>query len=152
MNMKRLTDAPCYDPRMSIDDVWGHAQNVKMWMTTALQNLGAASNKKPGGFFANLLSGGRAGKARLDEAIDAIAKAKVAFIDLEFSLHRSGMEQVKLATMGLALVRQPDFGIGTFHINATAVKPIRVALSADLVTLDKLLADVEARQQAARKA
>jgi hypothetical protein len=123
---------------MSADDVWGAAQNVIMWLTTAQQSLEGATNRTIGGFFANLLTRGHASRAGAREAADAIGKAKVAFVDLANALNQAQMAQVKLATL-----EHPQ-------IERAQAKTVRDMIARDLATLEKLVADVEARQRAAR--
>ena len=122
----------------AVDDVWEHAQHVRMWLETASQSLGAASNRSPLGFIANWFSRGASGVARIHEALDAIGKAKVAYVDLQFALQRAELDQIHLATMQLAP-------------GQTSVAPIRDAVAGDLVKIDELVVEVEARQRA-RKA
>jgi hypothetical protein len=123
---------------MSVDDAWGAAQNVIMWLTTAAQSLDGASNRSIGGFFANLLSRGHAGRSGLHEAADAIGKAKVAFVDLAFALQRAQMSPVRLTTLETPQIE---------YIKASTVSDM---VTRDLATLEKLVADVEARQRATR--
>jgi hypothetical protein len=135
---------------MSLDDVWSHAQNVTMWLNTATQSLGAGNNRSAIGFFANILSRGRSGNARVDEAIDAIGKARVAFVDLEFALHHAQLPQIQLASLKLTLAKSPDLGLVRFQINDANVAKLRETLARDLATVEQLVADVEARQRAPR--
>ena|SRR5450432_23922 len=123
---------------MSIEDAWGYAQNVIMWLTTAAHCLDGASNRTVGGFFANLLSRGHAGSARLHEAADALGKAKLAFIDLAYALDRAQMSEVKLATFEIA------------QLERTKASVVRDTIARDLVTMEQLVTDVEGRQRLVR--
>lgn len=135
---------------MSLDDVWSHAQNVTMWLNTASQSLAAGSNRSALGLFANLLSRGRSGNARVDEAIDAIDKARVAFVDLEFALHHANRPQIQLDSIKLTLAQSPDLGLVRFQINNTSVAKLRETLARDLATVEQLVGDIEAQQRTPR--
>ena len=119
-------------------------------MTSSLGFLGAVIPGVAVGFFANFLSRGRSGNARVDEAIDAIDKARVAFVDLEFALHHAQLPQIQLECIKLTLAKSPDLGLVRFQINDTNVAKLRETLARDLATVEQLVADVEARQRAPR--
>jgi hypothetical protein len=135
-----------------IDDVWEHAQNVRMWLASVQDALGRAQSSRPGGLLASWLSRGNSRSAAVREAIDALGKARVAFVDLEFALHRACMPQVRLNSLHLQVAANPELGglLGS-RLREDVVEEVAGHVAADLATVDRLTAEVEDLQRKARR-
>jgi hypothetical protein len=131
-----------------LDDIWSAAQNVRMWLATAEGCLGADA---PRSGLARLFSR-RVSRHRVDEAVDAIGKTKVAYLDLEFALHRAEMDPVDLATLHMDVFKSANLGVARVVQSDAAVDQMRAAVTADLARIDALIAGVEALQRASRQA
>lgn len=138
-------------------DAWGHANNVRMWLGQAATEL-AGSAQTTGGFFSKL-SGGRAEKAKLDEAAASLAQARLAWIDLRYWLERAGQVCPPAPpTLVDGFLRPPadtlltaalDFaGSLEYELNDNVVADKRRALARDIAALDGLIGWLDQKQRA----
>lgn len=131
----------------AIDDVWEHAQTVRMWILTARKELGG----RPEGFAARWLRrvSGILYTARPwferdrdeDAAQDALRKAALANIDLQHALGRAGLPTLVLAAVTL--------DAGRMWTSERIDRQLE-ALMSDLARLDSLVEEVERLQKQAR--
>jgi hypothetical protein len=123
-------------------DAWSHAQNVRMWMAQAYQELGTSIEKSPGSFLSGWLSGGRTAKGNADSASESLAQARLAWIDLAFWLEKAG-QQVPQRFASLDerfVVKTGDAGLGSkYKMNADVVEQRLAVLRKDIAALDGLI-------------
>lgn len=127
----------------ALDDVWEHAQHVRMWLQTAHDAIGRAR----GGFFMALLTRGQSRYAGVETAIEAIGKARLPYLDLEQSLQRSQHAPVPLMTFDLD---RRSLSGGNIRISPDLMAQLRSALTNDLAALDALAEEIERLQKQAR--
>lgn len=134
----------------AIEDVWEHAQHVRMWLQTAHDALGRATTKSAGGFLVSWFTRGRSRSSDLNEAVDAIGKLKLAYLDLEHAQTRAGRTPLPLQTVWLDVVRAPSFVVGGVALNRTVVDRLTSSVTADLGAIDSLIEEVEHQQKQQR--
>jgi hypothetical protein len=131
----------------AIDDVWEHAQHVRMWLQTAHDAIARAPNKGVAGFVMAIFTRGQSRYAGAEDAIDAIAKARLPYLDLENALQRAQHAPVPLMTFELD--RRALSG-GHIRITTDLMAQLRAALINDLAALDAVAEEVERLQKQAR--
>ena len=131
----------------AIDDVWEHAQHVRMWLQTAHDEVTSGPRKGVGGFLMTILTRGQSRYRGAEEAIEAIAKARLPYLDLENALQRAQHTPVPLMTFEID--RRALSG-GHIRITADLMAQLRAALINDLAALDALAEEVERLQKQAR--
>jgi hypothetical protein len=131
----------------AIDDVWEHAQHVRMWLQTAHDAIGRAPRKGVGGFLLMILSRGQSRYDGALSAIDAIGKARLPYLDLEQSLQRAQHAPAPLMTFDLD--RRALQG-SNIRISPDLMAQLRATLINDLAALDALAEEVERLQKQAR--
>jgi hypothetical protein len=131
----------------AIDDVWEHAQHVRMWLQTAHDAVGRAPSNGLGGMLMMIFTRGQSRYAGAETALDAIGKARLPYLDLENALQRAQHAPVSLATFEL-----DRRALSGNHIRLTPelMSQLRAALSNDLAALDALADDIERLQKQAR--
>jgi hypothetical protein len=133
----------------AIDDVWEHAQNVRMWLQTALDALGDVSARSFGGFLMSLFTRGQSRTDAAATAIDAVGKASLAYLDLEQALKRA--EHAPLPLASIELYRREIYSSsGSNRVNAALIAQLRSALAQDLPAVDALAEEIERLQRQRR--
>lgn len=134
----------------AIEDVWEHAQHVRMWLQTAHDALTRATSKSAGGFLVSWFTRGRSRRSDVNEAVDAIGKLKLAYLDLEHAQARDGRTPLRLQTVWLDVVRAPSFAVGGFAPSHPVVTRLAASVTADLGAIDSLIEEVEHLQRQQR--
>lgn len=131
----------------AIDDVWEHAQNVRMWLQTAHDAVSGGASRGVGGFLMTILTRGQSRYAGFETALEAVAKARLPYLDLEHALHRSEHAPVPLATFELD---RAALSGGHIRVTTELMAQLRAALVNDLAALDALSEEVERLQRQRR--
>lgn len=131
----------------AIDDVWEHAQHVRMWLQTAHDAVSRVPSKGVGGFLMMIFTRGQSRYAGAETALDAIGKARLPYLDLENALQRAQHAPVPLMTFELD--RQALSG-NNIRITPGLMAQLRAGLINDLAALDALAEEVERLQKQAR--
>jgi hypothetical protein len=131
----------------ALDDVWEHAQHVRMWLQTAHDAIARAPNRGVAGFLMAIVTRGQWRYAGAEDAIDAIAKARLPYLDLENALQRAQHSPVPLVTFE---IDRGALSAGHTRIAADLMSQLRAALINDLAALDAVAEEVERLQKQAR--
>lgn len=115
-------------------EVWNQAHHVRIWLATAQESLERATRPSSLGLIGRVLTRGRTSRAHVVEALDGLARAKLALIDLEYAQHRAGMPRTALRFSRFELEAGLD---------QETVVQLRHAVGLDLAELDSLAASLE---------
>jgi hypothetical protein len=133
----------------AVDDIWEHAQNTRMWLQTALDASGRAASSSAGSFILSYFTRGSSRGQAAGELLDAIGKVRLAYLDLEFAMHRAGQPPLPLRTLELERTT-PELAGSHKRLSAPVVRTLGTALTADLAAIDSLITETEALQRQAR--
>ena len=130
-------------------DAWSHAQNVRMWVHQAHNDLGTAASPASSNTWFGRRARRATSKTSIDQAADALAQARLAWKDLAFWLHCAGYRnpQAPETLEEHFLVKQKGGNVA-WEIEDVFVKAKREVLQQDLAMLDKLIAFLDAKQRA----
>ena len=133
----------------AVDDIWEHAQNSRMWLQTASDASGRAGSASAGSFILSYFTRGSSRRAAAGELLDAIGKLRLAYLDLEHSMHRSGRPPLPLRTLELERTN-PALSGSHKRLDRETMRTLGTALTADLAAVDSLITETEALQRQAR--
>ncbi len=133
----------------AVDDIWEHAQNTRMWLQTAHDASGRAGSLSAGSFLLSYFTRGGSRRSAAAEIFDAIGKLRLAYLDLEHALHRSGHAPLPLRTLEMERTT-PELAGSHKRLSKPVLDGLAAALAADLGAVDHLIAETEALQRQAR--